>query len=172
MAKPKQILTEIENTFSHIAQYFNPSLDISLREDNLRKAMDHLVRVTLDCYKLLWIQLKHELDDIYFDDTKRAFTLNISEDEFIKRYNEFREKAREARNIELTNIGDGPLKSVEKYKETVNIGINLFKSVDHIKVHKFRKFRTIIATKECISILILGIISGLFAGIILTKFII
>ncbi|NOR48102.1 MAG: hypothetical protein GQ533_08670 [Methanosarcinaceae archaeon] len=112
------------------------------------------------------------MDDIYFDDTKMAFTLNISEDEFIKRYNKFREKTREARNIEITNIGDGPLKSIEKYKETVNMGVNVFKSVDHIKAHKFRKFRTIITTNEYFIILILGIISGLFAGIILTKFII
>lgn len=167
--KPKQILTEIENTFSHIAQYSNTSLEKSIREDNLRKANDHLVRVTLDCYKLLWVQLKHELDNIYFDDTKRAFTLNISEDEFIKRYNEFRDKAREARNIELTSIGEGPLKSVEIYKETVNVGINLLKSVDHIKAQKFRKFRAIIATKECIIMLFIGIISGLLAGIILSK---
>ena len=166
--KPKQILTEIENTFSHIAQYFNTSLETSIRDENLKKANDHLVRVTLDCYKLLWVQLKRELDDIYYDETKRAFTLNISENDFIKRYNEFRDKAREARNIELTSIGDGPLKSVENYKEAVSIGIKLFSTVDHIKTHKFKTFKTIISTREGIIMTILGVISGLLAGVILS----
>ena len=50
--RPEQFLIEIENSFSHIAQYFNPEMDEEDRASNLLKAKDHLVRVTLDCYKL------------------------------------------------------------------------------------------------------------------------
>ncbi len=55
--KPQQIVIELENTFAHLSQYFNPSLDIHGKDKNLEKAHDHLVRVTLDCYKLLWVTI-------------------------------------------------------------------------------------------------------------------
>lgn len=53
--KPKQIQTELENTLAHIAQYFNPNLNADTRENNAKKAYDHLQRATLDCYKILWV---------------------------------------------------------------------------------------------------------------------
>lgn len=162
--KPKQILTEIENTFSHMAQYFNSSLDEDEKQENLKKAYGHLVRVTIDCYKLLWVKLKEELELIYLDEKKRVFALNIPEEEFLKKYQQFRAKAKDARTLEIKNIGTNPFVAIEAYKETILIGHELLKSVDGNKLNKLHIFKTIITTKECIITLILGIISGFIAG--------
>lgn len=165
--KPKQVLTEIENTFSHISQHFNPSLDATTREENLTKAYDHIVRATIDCYKLLWVKMKEELDAIYFDDKKRVFALNMKEDEFVRKYQEFRNKAKDARNFEINNIGSKPIEAIQRYKETIAIGYKLLESVDVDKLRKLSFFKTIITTKECIITIILGIMSGFILGILI-----
>jgi len=165
--KPKQVLTEIENTFSHISQHCNPSLDATIRDENLIKAYDHIVRATIDCYKLLWVKMKEELDNIYFDDKKRVFALNMKEDQFVRKYQEFRKKAQDARNFEINNIGSNPIESIKRYKETIAIGYNLLESVDRDKLRKLNIFKTIITTKECIITIILGMISAFIFGIII-----
>ena len=59
--KPQQILIELENTLAHISQLFNHTLDHQDENVNLEKAHDHLVRATLDCYKLLWAHIYEQL---------------------------------------------------------------------------------------------------------------
>ena len=76
--KPHQIVIELENSFAHISQYFNPELDIQDKDKNLAKAYDHLVRATLDCYKLLWVTLHEQLKAIEEDESIRKLGLNIS----------------------------------------------------------------------------------------------
>ena len=80
--KSRQMMIELENTFAHISQYFNPELNIQDKNKNLAKAYDHLVRATLDCYKLLWVTLHEQLKAIEDDESIRKLGLNISETEF------------------------------------------------------------------------------------------
>jgi hypothetical protein len=53
--KPQQIIFEIENSFSHIMVYHSTDSDVAqnVKDENLVKAHNHLVRATMDCYKLL-----------------------------------------------------------------------------------------------------------------------
>ncbi len=162
LKKPRQVLTEQENALSHISQYFNPDMPSEKREENLKKSYSHLVRVTLDCYKLLLVQISKELELIYVDDKKRTFALNISEEEFLIKYNELRKTAQEARNIELVNMGNDPLVAIEEYKRAIKIGRELFEKIDKDKLRKLEGFRRIITRKG----VIVSFISGLLVGLI------
>ncbi len=162
--KPRQVLTEIENTLAHLAQYHNPKLNAEVREENLRKGYDHLTRVTLDCYKLLWIEMNQQLKDCYLDEKKRVFALNISEDEFIKRYNNFKEKAQHARRVELIGVGDKPLEAVELYKNAIAAGRELINNIDPNKLDKLKKFRRVLFLKENVIAMCIGFFAGLMAN--------
>jgi len=83
--KPQQVLIELENVLSHISQYFNPEINPEKVEINLHKAYDHLHRVTLDCYKLLWVIIHEQLKIIDDDNSLRKLSLNISEGDFTLR---------------------------------------------------------------------------------------
>ena len=159
-----QFLIEMENTLAHIAQYYNPGLNPRMREENLKKAYDDLTRATLDCYKVLWVEMNTELRSIYLDKRKRAFALNISEDEFIKGYNNFREKAQSARIAEQDSIGANPLTAVEIYKEAVAVGTELINSVDGIKLQELNRFRKLVFVKETGIAFIIGFFSGAAAS--------
>ncbi len=98
--KPIDILIEIENTLSHIFVALNDNEQEEIRKSNIEKAYNHLIRATLDCYKLLWVKLNEDIDRIFEIKTKRL-ALNISEYELIKLRNSFKEKAKEARKAEL-----------------------------------------------------------------------
>lgn len=164
VAKPKQVLTELENTLAHLAQYHNPALDNTIKMENLRKANDHLMRVTLDCYKLLWIGMSQELETFYNDEKKRVFALNIPEEEFLKKYNAFKEKAQTARWAELNSVGVKPLAAVESYKEVIVIGKELLNSIDHNKLQKLNRFRKIVFIKETGVAFLIGLASGYIAN--------
>jgi hypothetical protein len=135
-----------------------------MREENLKKACGDLTRATLDCYKVLWVEMDAELRSIYLDEKKRAFVLNVSEDEFIKGYNNFREKAQSARIAELDSIEENPLTAVEIYKEAITVGTELFNSVDGIKLQKLNRFRNIVFIKETGVAFIVGFFTGVAAS--------
>lgn len=59
--KPGQIVVEIENTLSHISQFHNPAISQEEKESNIQKAYNHLLRGTLDCYKLICTKTKEKL---------------------------------------------------------------------------------------------------------------
>jgi len=62
--KPENFLTEIENTFSHLMIALDNSEAENIRKDNIKKACNHLARATLDCYKILWIELEKDINRI------------------------------------------------------------------------------------------------------------
>lgn len=167
--KPKQVQIELENTLAHIAQYFNPKLEANEREDNAKKAHSHLQRATLDCYKILWVYINGKLDEIYDDRLKRA-SLNTSEEDFLSEYNLFKNKAREARKIELENIGIDPLAALESYKEAMNIGKKIIKNFDQNKYHKLKKLKTTAKIKDIFIALVIGFVAGLVANYIFNEF--
>ena len=94
------MLIELENILSHLSQYFDSEISPEDKQNNIQKAYDHLHRVTLDCYKLLWINIYDELEEIEKDKSARRLGLNISEADFLKRLQKIRRLAQEARRKE------------------------------------------------------------------------
>ena len=161
--KPRQMVIELENTFAHISQYFNPELDIQGKDENLAKAYDHLVRVTLDCYKLLWVTIHEDLRMIEKDESIRKLGLNISEAEFLTEFQKLRKLAQEARGIEMESVGLSPMKSLDKYKEVVKDGYELIDTIDETKMQEIKSLKRFVFTKE----FIVGILAGLISGYLL-----
>ncbi len=112
--KPEQILVEIENTLSHISQYFNPRISEMDKNKNVEKSYNHLVRATLDCYKLICVMAKREIEKFFTSIGKTNLIWN--------KYLSFVDTFREARKIEMENVGINPLASLEKYKEASKKG--------------------------------------------------
>ena len=92
--KPQQVLIELENVLLHLSQVFNPEVTPQKKSENLQKANDHLFRVTLDCYKLLWINMHDQLKRIEDDDSVRKLGLNISEAGFTMKLQKIKTSAR------------------------------------------------------------------------------
>lgn len=168
--KPEQIANEIENIFSHIAQIHNPNLSVSIREANVAKSYDHLERVTLDCYKILWGHMNGELEKLYLNKWKRSLCLSINEAEFLTKRREFINKAQEARRLEMTSVGDEPLQSINKYKEVVAIGVELLNSIDSEKENKVGLLIAFATSKEVIITILLSFIAGLMANAVFQLF--
>jgi len=164
--KPRQMVIELENTFAHISQYFNPELDIQDKDKNLVKAYDHLVRATLDCYKLLWVTIHEKLEVIEKDGSTRKLGLNISETEFLTKFQKLRKLAQEARGMEMASVGLEPIKSLDKYKEVVKDGYELIGVMDENKMQEIKSLKRFVSTKE----FIVGIIAGLISGYLLHLF--
>ena len=169
--KPRQILIELENTFAHISQYFNPELNTQDKDKNLTKAYDHLVRVTLDCYKLLWVTLHEELEVIEKDKSTRKLGLNISETEFLTKFQKLRKLAQEARGMEMASVGLSPIASLDKYKEVVKDGYELIDTRDEDKIQEIKSLKRFVSTKEFIIGTAVGILAGLISGYLLHLFI-
>jgi len=169
--KPLQMVIELENTFAHISQYFNPELNIQDKDKNLAKAYDHLVRVTLDCYKLLWVTLHEELEVIEKDKSTRKLGLNISETEFITKFQKLRKLAQEARGMELASVGLSPIASLDKYKEVVKDSYELIDMIDENKMQEIKSLKRFVSTKEFIIGTAIGILAGLISGYLLHLFI-
>lgn len=165
--KPRQILIELENTFAHISQYFNPELNTQDKDKNLTKAYDHLVRVTLDCYKLLWVTLHEELEVIEKDKSTRKLGLNISETEFLTKFQKLRKLAQEARGMEMASVGLSPIASLDKYKEVVKDSYELIDTRDEDKIQEIKSLKRFVSTNE----FIIGILAGLISGYLLHLFI-
>ena len=165
--KPRQMVIELENTFAHTSQYFNPELDIQDKDKNLAKAYDHLVRATLDCYKLLWVTMHEQLKHIEEDKSKRKLGLNISETEFRTKFQKIKKLAQEARRIEMTSVGLAPIAALNKYKEVVKDGYELIDTIDETKLKDIKLLERFVSTKE----FIVGIITGLLSGYLLHLYI-
>ncbi len=169
--KPQQILVELENTLAHVSQHFNQGLDSQERDNNLEKAYDHLVRATLDCYKLLWVNIYEQLKLIDEDESTRKLGLNISEAEFHIKFQKLRRLAQEAREIEMAAVGLEPIASLNKYKEVVRDGYELIDMIDETKIREIRSLKRFISTKEFIVGIVVGILAGLISGYLLHLFI-
>ena len=165
--KPQQTVIELENTFTHISQYFNPILDIQDKNKNLEKAYDHLVRATLDCYKLLWVTMYEQLKAIEEDEAKRKLGLNISEMGFLTKFQKLRKLAQEARGMEMVSVGLAPIESLDKYKEVVKDSYELIDTIDENKIQEIKSLKRFVSTKE----FMVGILAGLISGYLLHLFI-
>ena len=168
--KPRQVLIELENVLSHLSQLFNPKVTPEEQNVNLQKANDHLFRVTLDCYKLLWINLLDQLKKIESDDSVRKLGLNISEAVFTMKLQKIKELAQEARSIEMESVGLSPMASIDKYKEVVKNSYELINKRDDIKINEIKSLKRFISTKEFLVGIIIGVFGGLISGYVLSFF--
>jgi hypothetical protein len=166
--KPRQILIELENVVSHISQFFNPKVNPQEKNENLEKAYGHLLRVTLDCYKLLWVKIHEQLERIEKDKSVQKLGLNISESAFLFKLQEFRKLAREARNKEMTSVGLNPLASIDSYKEVIGVGYELIDVIDENKIKEIKSLKRFISAKEFVVGMAIGLISGLISGYLLS----
>lgn len=138
--KPAQIIIEIENTFSHITQYLNTANTLEIQTSNLEKAYNHLLRATIDCYKILWVAMSEEIEVFMGNNNSRKFSVNLSENEAMYLWMQFKTNAQEARRIELAGIGIQPEGAIEAYKKTIEIGWQLLKNCDREKLKALKTF--------------------------------
>lgn len=161
--KPAQFLTEIENAFAHVAQYHNPEVDPKDKEKNISKAMDHLMRVTLDSYKLLWSTMDSSLTEVYGDDFKRVYCVNMEQSDFVSKYQNFKKLAQEAREIEIKNIGVQPLKALDAFKKVIEFGDDLIAGIDQNKIESSKNFLRVVSFKKSAAELIISFIGGVLS---------
>ena len=96
-------------------------------------------RATLDCYKLLWVRLGEDLESLLRDQKKRL-ALSVKEQEFWSKWEKFKEKSREARKLEIDNVGVNPLAFIEAYQEACDIAWSILERVDEAKYSEVKKF--------------------------------
>jgi hypothetical protein len=164
--KPIEVLIEIESAFMHFSVYSNgESPDI--KEENLQKAYNHIVRATLDCQKLIWLKMHELIEGLYKDQNMRKFCVNENEQILINKCNTFFDLAKEAREDEIKNVGKSPLKSIESYHKLLEIGEEILRSIDLDKSEYFKKYSKILYIKEHILAFTISFVGGLFSGIII-----
>jgi hypothetical protein len=164
--KPEQTIIELENTLAHVAQNFNPDLSSNDKKENLTKAKSHLMRLTLDCHKLLWIVIEEDLKKVYDNPLARILCTNLKSQEVESRYYEVKRLAQEARRIEAKNIGVDPLAAIDSYKQVTSKGLELLENIDNGKFLLYKSYSRIISLKrsiiECAIAFIFGVLSIVF----------
>ncbi len=164
--KPIQIIIEIENSFAHLTIFLDKTNTKEIQIENLNKAYNHLLRASLDCYKLLWIEMSKDIDIILKDENKRKFTTNMPEIEILQLYTQFKEKAKIARKKELQTIGLNNQEVLNEYKETIEIGWKILHNIDKEKLESYSKFNITNIIKQHGMGFIIGIISSIIASIL------
>lgn len=167
--KPVQFLIEIENAFAHVAQFHNPETTPEEKATNISKAKDHLMRVTLDSYKMLWTEMESDISQIHEDDFKRKYCINMSQGEFLVKYQSFKKAAQIARNLETQSIGIDPLKALGNYKEAIEIGRELIGAIDLEKVENSKSDLRVISLKRNALEWVISFVAGIVSGVVILK---
>lgn len=168
--KPAQIIIELENTFAHLTKYLDRDNATPVRNDNLTKAYNHLLRTTIDCYKMLWVEMDEQIEFFMGNDNSRKFAVNIPENEATTLWLNFKEKAKEARRQEMDGIGITPVDTIDAYKNTVAIGWEILKKCDQAKINSLKSFSLKYLIKQQWIGFIFGIVAGIIGNIIFSKF--
>lgn len=140
LVKPVQIFVEESNILAHLAQFTNKELTLEVREQNLIKAEDHLIRAALDLQKLLWASLRSHLDNFIVENPTKILSFNLPKVEVVNRYKNFINEGRLARKHEMKNVGNDPFATVEKYKQVNYMGLELLSAVDIEKLIMIKQF--------------------------------
>lgn len=145
--KPAQVLVEIENFNSHIMAAFRHGSDSSDGKSNISKAKTHLQRATLDCYKLLFVEINNRIREFVtgLSTEDVAFTLGDSYHNDLKAWHVFSQEIRKARKNELSNTGTQKIEdTIEQYNKAVNNGFELYEKIvnslpkiAHVRKHLF-----------------------------------
>ena len=164
--KPVPVLHSIENAFSHVMQCCNPSLDDIVRQENIKKAYHHLERATLDCYKILFVEIDKKISPIADDSELRKFAVNAPEREFLTQYVGFKKQLREIRLKEIENTGVNIGETIELYRDAVKIGFQLIASIDEQKITDYNSLKRKKAWILTFRDFILGVLAGVIASAI------
>lgn len=163
--KPQQIIFEIENSYSHLMVYLSDDATPSdeIKQSNLTKAFNHLVRATIDCYKILWTEISEFLDNIMKEKVTRSFAFNENEAQILHIWNEFKKKAQKARQEEMNSVGIDHSQTILLYKEAVNEGKALLDKFDYEKFKQVKKFDFVNLVKNQSLGFVLGIVASIIA---------
>jgi hypothetical protein len=159
--KPKQILIEQENVLAHLSQSCNQNISKQFQEENLVKAYNHMIRVTLDLHKLVWAASKEKLDFFVLNEKKRL-AFNLPDSNVLRLYEQFMSSGRSARSFEMSHVGSNPLESIDRYEEVNKIGNELLGKLDEIKLKTITHWLKFFTTKEYIS----GFLTSFIAAVI------
>jgi len=110
--------------------------------------------------------MHEELEVIEKDESTRKLGLNISETEFLTKFQKLRKLAQEAIGIEMASGGLSPIESLDKYKEVVKDSYEWIGAMDKNKMQEIKSLKRFVSTKE----FIVGIIAGLISGYLLHLF--
>ena len=167
--KPEQLLIEFENISIHLIQYLKSPAS-AIGKDNMSKAYNHMLRAAIDSYKMLWIYFDRELKNLFNNKWHRRFALNMSHSEFIQQFNKFKDEAKEARKLEMTNVGVAPEDCINLYNSVVEIGWNILKKYDREKAAALDKFKIWTYLKSQLVGFLLGVVASLVTGYFLEAF--
>lgn len=167
LAKYEEVMNGIHDAFFHVMQSFNDGADVSVQKDNINKAHNHMIRATLDCYKIMWVELKKQIDEVYSDSAKRAFCFSISLQDVMICYDKFQEMSRDARRIEMENVGIKQLASLDGWRGAISKGMELFDAIDWDKIDILEQNRIKWRSKEVMIGLAIGVASSVIGATIL-----
>lgn len=122
--KPAQVLIEMENLSVHLINFIDPAKTRKQQKNNLEKAYNHLLRVTIDCYKLLWVEMVAHIRTIQNTPSLMA-DLAISEVDFNRAVFIFKEESRRARTIEMMHVGTDPARCLDAYSSAIYLAWEL-----------------------------------------------
>ena len=162
--KPQQIIFEIENTFSHLMVALDTKNSSIVQEENIKKAYGHLLRCTLDAYKILWTEMSTYLDNIMKDEQTRAFSFNKTDGEVLSSWNNFKNKAQTARKQEMSSVGKNQIDTIALYKETIDEGRFLMDNFDPDKYNSAKSSFSVTQYKNHF----IGFLLGCLASYIVT----
>ncbi|KAF1078014.1 hypothetical protein [Methanogenium sp. MK-MG] len=168
--KPIEVLIEMESAFMHFSVYSNED-DPEIKEENLQKAYNHIVRATLDCQKLIWLKMHELIEGLYKDTNMRKYCVNESEHTLVNKCNTFFDLAKKARTDEINNVGKSPLISIESYHELLEMGDDILSSIDLDKKESFIKYSKLLYLRENFFQLLISFIGGIAATAVFFLFV-
>jgi len=166
LMKHKEILYSIDSANSHLMKYLSPELEPNIQDENIKKAMTHLERATLDCYKLLWMHFEKDLKSLISDSEKRVLCVNMSESDLLDRYHKAEFAIVDSRRFELQNVGLDLKDTIEKYKNAFQLVKTILENVDPKALEMFDKKRKHNKWRDIGIAFIIGLIAGIIASII------
>ena len=166
--KPLQTLIEIENIFTHIMNYLDQSNSTDIQQKNLEKAYNHLSRLILDSYKIIWVEVGKEIDKFFGDRLILKFGANLSENNLKEAYIKFKNLGISARKLEIETVGKSILASIEGYEKAIKQGDVILRSFDIDKIRELEKFSLWDKVKSQSVGIFLSFPVGVGAGILAT----
>lgn len=130
--KPSQVLIEESNMLSHIVMATSVPKSY---DENMKKALDHLIRSTLDLKKLLWVKVK-ELVDIHMTEGKpglnpfKKIKTKEKDRNFMAEYLKAFDIIKEARKLETSILEIEPIKIIDMYDQATQIYFSLLKNYE------------------------------------------
>lgn len=151
---------ELESAFVHLMNaeaLKNPT-------ENLEKARGHIYRSTLDCYKLIWLKISDEINEVAYH--RSAY--RGDEASLLQGLKDYDYLLRRARRLEMDSVGDSTLNGsvIDAWSDAVRRGMEIHERIDLARLNRLCKFQPLKGTRFWIASLIMGIIVSIIGNII------